>query len=235
MDPAIERRVKASLASEIKSGRPAESCRYRFKALPDRAPDGVRDEFAIAVLALAAVALGSLKWAPALRWYAAAGPGEKADYGADDFNGDGFMEPEDGSIWIRDDVPAHRLPEIVAHETCHAIKHRGQANSTENAAEAYAFGDRFGELFGVPDYSGPEIFVVESRADLPYWAYPGSRAWAKGELALYEASHRGIPRAPRWFCEWRLDGAKNVYEGARSSAAVAWIEELLDRHVLRSE
>jgi|GEM_PF-3054194 len=235
-DPGIARRAKSSVDAEIRSGAAAQGCRYRFKALPAREPDGGRAEFALEILDLAAVALGARERAPVLRWYAEAGPDEKADYGADDWDGHGFMESEDGSIWISDAVPLRDLAGIVGHEACHVVKHRGQDVSIEHEAEAYAFGDRFAALFGLPDfigYGGPELIVVESGDDLPYRIYPGSKAWARGEMGLYQASYRGTPRDARWHCEWRLDGAENVYESARGSAALAWIEDLLDRRAPR--
>lgn len=215
MDPEIERLAKFSVETDIKSGRPAESCRYRFKALPDRAPDGGRVSFAIQVLALAAVELDTSKVTP-LRWFAPAGPGEKVDYGSDDWNGCGFMEPETGEIWIRDDTPIHLLAETIAHEACHALKHRGRANSIEAEAEAIAFGRRIGELLDLPDDPRADLFVVGSRADLPCRAEPGSRAWCKGELALYHASHKGTPRAPRWHCYLRLE---DWWKGVQTDAA----------------
>jgi len=237
-DPGIAHRAKRSVDAEIKSGAAAQGCRYRFKALPAREPDGGRAEFALEILDLAAVALGARERAPVLRWYAEAGPDEKADYGADDWNGYGFMENEDGSIWINEAVPQRDRAEAVAHEACHAVKHRGQDVSIENEAEAYAFGDRFAALFGLPafiGYGGPELIVVESGDDLPYRIFPGSKAWARSEMGLYEASYRGTPRDARWYCEWRHDGAENVYQSARGSAALAWFNDLCGRTVAAIE
>lgn len=192
----IDRKIRSSLDAGIKAGAAADGCRYRFKAIDRSEVDEHRLDFALAVAAWATVELGG-KRVPPICWFKAAGS-ERADWGSDSWAGYGFMDGPTGEVWLSADMPNRNLVEAVAHETFHAIKHEKHDVSAENEREAYQFGRRVAEKWALPDAPCTEVFVVKTRADLPWRAAVGSTAFASDEMVIYRASHRGTPRSPRW-------------------------------------
>ena len=204
---AADHMAQRSLDAHITAGAAADACRYRFKALPDTGGRlGGRDHFALAVAAYCAAELGG-RSVPKLRWFASAGVGEKAAYGSDSCSFDGFMEPGTGDIWIRDDVPNHALVEVVAHETCHAVKHRGRKVSLDMEREAIDFGRRIAAKWNVLQRAGAKLFVVKTMRELPLRAWPESTALCVADMALYLAT--GTHDTPRWRAYCRFDDASN--------------------------
>ena len=189
-------RIERSLDAEIKSGADAEACRFRFKAVANSEVDEHRDGFAVAVAAWATVELGG-KRVPPIRWFKDAGS-ERADWGSDNWAGDGFVDAPSGEIWLGEDMPNRNLVYVVAHETLHALKHRDRSVSVETEIEAGEFGDRVAEQWALSDNPHAALFVVETKADLSRAAYPNSSAFVRDEMAVYRASGRGTPGNAIW-------------------------------------
>lgn len=196
----IERSARRSVEAEIKAAPAADRCRYRFKGLPySDAWRGGRHDFAEAIVAYCSVELGApASEMPKVRWFKSAGYGEDADYGSENWNGLGFMDSETGDVWIRDDIPNHRLAEIVAHECYHAMKHRERFPAMDSERDALAFGLRVGAKWNLDDYPMNELFAVRKSADLPPRARVGSTAYCLEECALYRSVPRPNDQNPAW-------------------------------------
>jgi len=195
-------RIGRSLASDIKSGAAADTCRFRFKALAANEIDRDRHGFACVVAGWAAAELGA-KSVPPVRWFKAAGS-ELADWGSDSWHGDGFMDGNTGQIWISKDVPSPRLVYVVAHEIFHAVKHRDCAQSVEVEHEADGFAFRASDQWDLSPDPYAKLFVVLSKADLPRHGGPGSSALVQEELTLYRVSPRSTPSNVKWVEHRRL-------------------------------
>jgi len=190
-DPEIDRHARLAASYSIKSGRAAAACRFGYKAMAAGAPDP-RHTFAICVVAYAAAELaGKAAGAelPRLRWFAPARPGEKADYGADEGPIDGLTEVASHEMWINASVPNRRLVEVVAHETCHAMRHRWNYDGNDIACEreATAFGLAVAEKWGVRacDHAVGDLVVAQSWGDWPEWTPGGSVAYVLDEMKVY--------------------------------------------------
>lgn len=194
--------IRGSVEADIKSGDAASRCRYRFKEIAPGVNGWHRHEFASIVAAYCSIDLGAKdRDGVLIRWFEPAEGEKDVDYGSDSWNGFGFMEPSTGDVWLRHDIPNHSLVDIVAHETCHAIKHRHHSVVSEDAErEAYEYGHAMAEKMRIPRDSLADLYVVKDRSHLPLKAHPCSAAicW-EPTLALYVASHRGTLRSPRWF------------------------------------
>lgn len=191
-------RLAADFASDIKDGSGAQRCRWRFKHLVDaREDEAGRNMFALMVATWCSVTLGR-DFPPALKFYRPAKEHEEATYGSDDWNGRGFMEPATGDIWLRDDMKNWELVEVVAHETLHAIKHRGRGVSAEMEREALDFGWRVAALWNLPPEPLAELYVAQKWSELPRLCHPFSSAVVMEDLSLCRAVHHGRHVDARW-------------------------------------
>lgn len=192
----IDKRTHDWWAPDFKEGPAAAACRYWFKYLPAASnEDGGRRHFALCVLVHSLAQLGS-NAAPRLRWFAPAAPWEKADFGSDDWDGQGLMFPDAGDVLIRDDAPSAELPRVVAHEACHAVRHRAKAPSVETEREAIAFARRVAAVFAIDAAPMADLFVRESWKHLPNRAFTDSRAICLDDWGVY--LNMGSFQFPRW-------------------------------------
>lgn len=90
--------------------------------------------------------LGSNAAVPEVRFFKKCGQGEQADFSCPTAI-NGLCDGITGAIKLRHDMGAATLLEFLAHEACHAVRHKGQQSNAHAEREAYAFGPAFAEKF----------------------------------------------------------------------------------------
>lgn len=193
----IDHLARSSVHAQIKAGQDAAGCRYRFKTLANAAGTGLGEDFARALIGYCCAQLDVKGLGPDLTWFKTIGPGHIPSYGSDTWNGLGFAEPENEMIFLSAEMPAHRLPEIVAHETFHAVKHRHRAVSVETEREAYDFGLRVAAKFSLSTDPFAKVYIVFAD-DLPARPPEGSTAWHVSSNSLHRAVKRHRYQDAHW-------------------------------------
>lgn len=139
--------VKAELAAELAELRDRASIHYREVAAAG--VDQAKRNAADALLRFCARDLG-LDPAPALRWFIAEGPEERAyvaAHGVRDWDGfarltahDGLARKTENDAWIHAALPFHRCLYVVAHEARHHWQFRTGAGADDPEGDARAYG-----------------------------------------------------------------------------------------------
>ena len=193
-DLDIAQRAQRSIDAEIKCGRAAVDCMYQYVHvdLSMQKRRGRTLDFTELVARSCAARLGGSK-APRIEWYRSAEVGETPLFGCPDAEVNGLAQA--GVAWLREDIDPGELIGVIAHEVCHAIKHRDGPGSLENEIEANEFERRVSQEFGFTD-AYADLLVVDRFGRLPQREFPTSKAITRDDMKVY--TQAGSYSRSRW-------------------------------------
>jgi len=189
-------------SAPLQFGKAASACamRYTDRGMKDLTDFGPRS-FAYCVLTYTLEDLlgrdGARKrGAVPLSWYANAGPDDRVDFGCDG-PVDGFYHRHSDSICLHEELRGNRLVEVVAHEACHAAKHRTKKVDAAVEEEAIAYGLKIADRWGLPPQEQcHDMSVCPLGHPMPTTALPDAIVLDCRSARIYR--NDGTLREPRW-------------------------------------